>query len=124
MGMYDYVECAASLPGGSAIAGKTFQTKSLYRGLDRFSISEEGRLIYHSFRYESEGGDGPLPLMRAIPTGDIDLDFHGDILLTPEERELKEYVVRFTHGVMEWVRLYGELSHAEQMLALRRNLGD
>jgi hypothetical protein len=62
MGMYDYVECAANLPGGSQVAGKKFQTKSLYRGLDRFSISEEGRLIYHSVRYESEGGDGPYPL--------------------------------------------------------------
>src|SRR5579862_9331250 len=122
MGMYDYVECAANLPGGSAIAGKKFQTKSLYRGLDHFSISEEGRLIYHTVRYESEGADGPRPFMRAIPAGDIDLDFHGDILLTPEKDELTEHVVRFTHGVMEWVRPYEQLSQAEQMLALRRNL--
>jgi hypothetical protein len=39
MGMYDFVECAANLPGGSAIAGKKFQTNSLYRVLGRFSIS-------------------------------------------------------------------------------------
>jgi hypothetical protein len=62
--------------------------------------------------------------VTAIPVGDIDLEFHGDILLTPEERELKEYVVRFTHGCMEWVRPYDEFSKAEQMLILRRNLGD
>jgi hypothetical protein len=90
--------------------------------LGRFTITRKGRLIYNSVRYESAGDPDPLPRLIPIPEGDIDLDFHGDILLTPEEDELKEYVVRFTHGVMEWVRPYEEFSQAEQMLALRRNL--
>ena len=123
MGMYDYVECTTNLPAGSAIAGKKFQTSSLCRVLGRFSISEEGRMMYHSVRYESKGGAGPLPYLRSIPTGDIDLDFHGDIKLTPDdEDDLQEYVVRFTHGAVESVRLFADLSEAERMLAVRRNL--
>jgi hypothetical protein len=124
MGMYDHVECAASLPGAAAIAGKKFQTRSLYGVLGRLTISEEGRLIYHSVRYESEGGTGPLPFMKAIPTGDIDLDFHGDIKLTPEDDDVPEYVVRFTHGTLESVRLFADLTEAERMLTVRRNLED
>jgi|SRR5580704_6187001 hypothetical protein len=122
MGMFDYVACDVDLPGSPAIAGREFQCRSLYRVLGRFTITRKGRLIYHSVRYETAGSPDPLPRMMAIPEGDIDMDFHGDILLTPEQDELKEHVVRFTHGVMEWVRPYEEFSQAEQMLALRRNL--
>jgi|SRR5580704_1369511 hypothetical protein len=122
MGLFDYVACDVDLPGSLAIAGREFQCRSLYRVLGRFTITLETRLIYHSVRYESAGHPDPLPRLIAIPERDIDLDFHGDILLTPEEDELKKYVVRFTHGAMEWVRPYEEFSQAEQMLALRRNL--
>ena len=123
MGMFDYLECASRLPGDPPIVGKKFQTSSLYRVLGHFTINEQGRLIYHSVRYETQEGKGPLPYMKAIPTGDIDLDFHGDIKLTPDDDDA-EFVVRFTHGVVEWVRPFEELSEAERMLAIRRNLED
>jgi len=123
VGMFDYVECAANLPGNPPIAGRQFQTKSLYRGLDHFTISSEGRLIFHSVRYESSPAKGPLPFTTAIiPTGDIDLDFHGDIKLTADEEDMQEYVARFTHGTLEWVRPFADLSEAEQALATRRSL--
>jgi len=124
MGMFDYVECAADLAGHPPIAGGKFQSRSLYRVLGRFTITSEGRLIYHAVRYESTGPAKPLPRMVAIPEEDIELTFHGDILLTAEEGELEEYVVRFTHGVVEWVRPFEEFSEAERMLAVRRNLED
>ena len=124
MGMYDEVECAADLPDEFLIAGQRFQTKSLYRSLDRFSITKEGRLILHACRYEHTGQRGWIPLMTRIPTGDVDLDFHGDIRLMASEGEIQEYAVRFTHGRLEWVRPFAELSEAEQMLVTRRNLED
>jgi hypothetical protein len=80
--------------------------------------------MYHSVRYEIPAEKGPLPSTIPVPTGDIDLDFHGDIKLTADEEDLQEYVVRFTHGTLEWVRPFGDLSEPEQMLATRRNLED
>jgi hypothetical protein len=124
MGMFDYVECAADLPGDFLIAGGKFQTRSLYRVLGRFTITGEKRLLYHAVRYETTGEVNRMPRMIAIPEGDIDLNFHGDIVLTADEGELREYVVRFTHGVAEWVRPFEEFSEAERMLATRRNLED
>jgi hypothetical protein len=124
MGMFDYVECAADLPGDFSIARGKFQTRSLYRVLGRFTITGEGRLLYYAARYETTGEANRLPRMIAIPDGDIDLNFHGDILLTAEEDEFREYVVRFTHGVVEWVRPFEEFSEAKRMLAIRRNLED
>ena len=122
--MYDEVECAADLPDEFLIAGLSFQTKSLYRSLDRFSITKEGRLVLHACRYEHTGQDGWIPLMTRIPTEDVDLDFHGDIRLMTSEGEIREYAVRFTHGRLEWVRPFADLSEAEQMLVTRRNLED
>jgi hypothetical protein len=122
MGMYDYLECATSLPGNPPIAGRWFQTKSLYRVLGRFTITREGRLIFHSLRAEIRPEKGTVPFLTLVPTGDIDLDFHGDIKLTTEEGEIEDYVVRFTHGTLEWVRHFADLSEPEQMLATRRNL--
>jgi hypothetical protein len=52
------------------------------------------------------------------------LDFHGDIKLTPDDDDDHEYVVRFTNGTVESVRPFGDLSEAERMLAVRRNLED
>jgi hypothetical protein len=120
--MFDYLECAPDLPGNPPISGRKFQTKSLYRVMGRFTITREGRLTFHSFRREHpmEPGRGPLPVPGMA--GDIDLDFHGDIKLTPDDEELQEFVVRFTRGTLEWVRPFDDLSEQQQMLATRSNL--
>jgi hypothetical protein len=34
----------------------------------------------------------------------VDLDFHGDIRLVTLEGGYQEYVARFTHGTLEWIR--------------------
>ncbi|MGA2851169.1 MAG: hypothetical protein ABSE46_19365 [Terracidiphilus sp.] len=113
------------MPGDPPIGGRKFQTNPLYRVLGHFTINKNGRLIYHFVHYKSQEGKGPLPFMRAIPTGDIDLDFHGDIKLTPDDDEnAQQYVVRFRHRTVECVRIFGNPSEAEQMLAVRRNLED
>ena len=124
MGMYDEVECAADLPGKFLIAGRRFQTKSLYRGLDRFTISKNGRLIFNACRYEPSKEPAWIPLMTRILTEDIDLEFHGDIWLITDEGELQEYVARFTHGTLEWVRRLplSDLPEPQRMLLVRKCL--
>jgi len=37
-------------------------------------------------------------------SGSTDTNFHGDIRLLSNEGELEEYVARFTHGTLEWIR--------------------
>jgi hypothetical protein len=120
MGMFDDVYCEADLPPGHPESERSFQTKSLGNCLDRFTITKEGRLILHSVRYESSGdrGDGLFSMrMTAIPAGDVDTEFHGDIrLLGGAEDRLVEYVARFTHGTLEWIRPLSELSEMQKTL--------
>jgi hypothetical protein len=116
MGMFDDVYCEADLPPGHSKSGREFQTKSLLCCLDQFTITKEGRLVLHAFRYEPAGEamDG-LPSMSRIPAPDIDTEFHGDILLTATSGDgLVEYVARFTHGNLEWIRPWPEISEIQR----------
>jgi hypothetical protein len=116
MGMFDDVHCEADLPPGNPGLGREFQTKSLLCCLDQFTITKEGRLVLHAFRYQPAGEamDG-LPKMDRIPAPDIDTEFHGDILLTGRSGDgLVEYVARFTHGSLEWIRPWPEISEIQQ----------
>jgi hypothetical protein len=118
MGMFDEVYCDADLPPGHPASKGEFQTKSLFSCLDRFTINKQGRLILHAVRYASgeEAGSGRFSMTR-IPAGDIDTEFHGDIRLTDVvEGLLVEYVARFTHGDLEWIRPWAELSELHQSL--------
>ncbi len=124
MGMYDDVFCECDLPDELRPEERHFQTKSLYRIMDRFTITKNGRLIHHSARYLQDANP-PGGHLRMIPVEkkDIDMYFHGDILLSGErDAELLEYVVRFTHGQLEWIRPFGQFSGAEQATVLARNL--
>jgi hypothetical protein len=114
--MFDDVYCEADLPPGHPESERSFQTKSLGSCLDRFTITKEGRLILHSDRHESTGKRG-LPFMKSIPTGDVDTEFHGDMeLVARVEDRLVEYVARFTHGTLEWIRPLSELSDVHKRL--------
>jgi len=101
MGMYDEVYCEADLPSGPPMSERAFQTNSLFCCLDRLTITRNGRLILHAFRYQpAREACTPLPLMIRIPEGDINLEFHGDIRLTSaREDHIAEYVARFTVSV-------------------------
>jgi hypothetical protein len=122
--MYDDLLCECDLPDSPSPQERNFQTKSLYRIMDRLTITKGGRLIHHSARYVQDANP-PEGLLRMIPVDkkDIDMCFHGDILLSGErDGKLLEYVVRFTQGQLEWIRPFGQFSEAERAMVLARNL--
>jgi len=120
MGMFDDVYCEADLPPGHPESERSFQTKSLCNCLDRFTITKAGRLILHRVRYESAGERRlGLPWMKSIPVGDVDTEFHGDIQLLGGAGDcLVEYVARFTHGTLEWIRPLSELPEIQKKLLM------
>jgi hypothetical protein len=90
----------------------------------RFTITRGGRLIHHSARYVPEANP-PNASLRLVPVDqqDIDMNFHGDILISRDtDEELQDYVVRFTHGQLEWIRPLALFSEAERAVVVARNL--
>lgn len=84
MGMFDNIRCHYPLPDGFA-GDLEYQTKDTEEQfLCHYTITEDGRLILHSERYE-DVPENELPYpdmpfigsMRRIPTGDVPVDFHG-----------------------------------------------
>jgi hypothetical protein len=125
MGMYDEVVCECALPDGKEPSPRQFQTKNLYRLLASFTLTKEGRLVYHWVRYVSEEtpGDG-LFGFRMVPVEqkDIDMDFHGDIRLSGVEDDSPDYIARFTDGTLEWIRPIENFSKEELALIDSRSL--
>lgn len=64
--MFDEVHCEADLPPGHPETNRDFQTKSLASCLDRFTITKEGRLIFHAVRYEASDEPGLKFPMKAV----------------------------------------------------------
>jgi hypothetical protein len=118
MGMFDELRCEADLPSGHPATARDFQTKSLLKCLDNYTITKEGRLILHSCHYESVGEtENGFPQMNRIDTGDVDTEYHGDIRFYTTIGETSvDYVARFTHGTLEWIRPWSELSELHQQL--------
>ena len=123
MGLFDHVECKYPLPDTQLVyEGFYFQTKSIgdpYMGY--FTITEEGRIIEHKFTYEEvpeeerpywgkPEWDKPLfkhfGSLKTIPTEDVDINFHGDIIFytIDEDKKWVEYEARFTHGTLEMIK--------------------
>ncbi|MFO0847850.1 MAG: hypothetical protein U0871_04705 [Gemmataceae bacterium] len=107
MGMYDEVICSVPLPDGRVVPDEPFQTKSLGGGLGQYTITPGGRLVRHRCRYEEDGvvthrSGLRVPRFRRVPLGDIDLEYHGDLLLYGSWPDTgpAEYVARFTHGTL------------------------
>lgn len=129
MGMYDDVICEYDLPHEvNEPSDREFQTNSLYRLLERYTITREGRLIQHFVRYEYKDteGDALFPF-RAIPIDqkDIDMEFHGDIRLNGENNDkARDYIVRFTHGTVEWIRPIERFSEQQRALIDSRSRED
>lgn len=97
MGLYDTIHCSYPLPEANH-QDLDFQTKDLERFLGTYTITRDGRLMRHRRR-------GRLELDR-----DIEWPLHGDLrMYTSLDREWIEYVVRFTHGRVEWIRPYEEV---------------
>ncbi len=117
MGMYDDIKCEYPLPD-KQVQNKVFQTKSLQCNLDSYTITKEGRLIWHKYRYETvpeeerpyygkpEWNDPLLQLAgstKSILVGDIDVLHHGIIgfytfIADGVGEKWFEYVAKFTDG--------------------------
>lgn len=101
MGLFDTVHCKYPLPDPRH-QDLEFQTKDLDPALLTYTITRDGRLVRHALR----GGRGKLDR-------DIDWPLHGDIRIYTHEKSLDpawvEYVVRFTHGHVEWIRPFEEV---------------
>lgn len=110
------------LPDGLVAPEIEFQTKSIWCSLDLFTITAAGRLIYHCRRYEADGAGDERRPMRIVPVGDIDMEYHGDLLVhgTMRANMQLDYVVRFTHGTVEWIRPLGAMSEIRRRWLLEK----
>jgi hypothetical protein len=63
MGMFDYVECSYPLEAPELNQLK-FQTKSLARRLDKYLITESGRLLIRPWRYDDKTEQPTLQLAQ------------------------------------------------------------
>lgn len=104
MGLYDTVHCKYPLPDPRH-QDLEYQTKDLDCGLLYYTITRYGQMVRRAV--QGEWG----------PNRDIVWPLHGDVRIYTHEESLDpawvEYVVRFTHGRVEWVRPYEERQTSE-----------
>lgn len=104
MGMYDVIRCDYPLPNPE-LQDAEFQTKDLGQTLSRYRITTAGRLC-RSREVVDIFDESDHPPRRPEEPGSMeDTQFHGDISFyayVGEERV--EYLARFTHGTIEWIR--------------------
>lgn len=122
MGMFDTVQCNAPLPDGCTVLNRLFQTKSLCCIGDRFTITAQGRFILHRVLPEGITSGRDRDLLRPVPVGDVDTEYHGDIEMhgATADNTLARYAVRFTHGALEWIRPLDELAETHRLLLTNR----
>lgn len=85
--------------------GAEFQSKDLGETLSRYTVTREGRLIRHA-RGADLGADEDRAARRTDTAGGEEIRHHGDIhIYTSDSKgDLVEFRVRFTHGLVEWIR--------------------
>jgi len=89
--------------------------------METYTVTEEGRLIRHTQGYVKDASC-PGEFSTLAPR-DIDLEFHGDIVLTGYQNNTQaDYVLRFTHGTLEWIEPIESLSEEQQDIAMTRSL--
>ena len=126
MGMYDDLKCEYPLPD-KEVQKETFQTKDFDCQMEEYLITEEGKLVHHTVRYETvpdeereyygtpEWDEKPFVrsfgCMRSIPTGDVEIPFHGDLLFYTYTGDFNkgtdiwyEYEARFTEGQLTKIK--------------------
>jgi hypothetical protein len=124
MGMFDSIVFVGALPEGMHPSDAGFETRSLFRLMETFTVTKEGRLVHHARRYVKDarcagGFDKQAPLIAL----DMDMEFHGDIVVTGfRANSYADYVLRFTHGLLEWTRPIESLSEEQQTIAMARSL--
>jgi hypothetical protein len=105
MGMFDEVWFDEELPGVPTKC-RRFQTKSLECSMDRYIVTKAGRLCLTGNTWLE---DSPVDTAQE-KVESVDTDFHGDLRLISHDGEYVEYVARFTHGTLEWIRPEAEVS--------------
>ena len=100
MGMYDEVVFDPEVPGLPTEC-RQFQTKSLHRCLDRYRVTKDGKLYLAGTTLFD---DDPQRATAAHAGEQVDVHFHGDLWLVSSVLDYGEYVARFTHGCLEWVK--------------------
>jgi hypothetical protein len=109
MGMFDTLYCQYPLPNPRH-QDLDFQTKDLECLLDTYTITQDGWLVQHAKR-----GWGAGRLVR-----DIEWPLHGDLRfytsVKTEEPSWIEYVARFTHGRIEWIRPIEEVRQEPSLI--------
>jgi hypothetical protein len=111
MGLFDEIRCDYPLPDDRVPQDTVFETKCLECGLEEHTITAQGRLILHR-KHQKKAGTHvrlgrPWPKYEVDFVEDVDLDFHGDIEIygsRPGKKKLASYIVRFTHGTVEYIR--------------------
>ena len=99
MGLYDEIRWDAALPAGHPPESRIFQTKSLDQPcLDHYVVTAEGRLLLAGNGFEDDGDVADAEISQGI-----DVEFHGDMRLVSAEGQ-RDYLARFTHGTLEWIR--------------------
>lgn len=119
MGLFDNIRCEMPMPNGRAVQKDSFQTKSLWCSMHHFTITAAGRLIFHKRHYSAASAVNPG---EPVDVADLDMYYHGDLALhgaTPEGDSVS-YVVRFTHGAVEWIRPLDSLPELHQQWLLER----
>jgi hypothetical protein len=99
MGLFDEVWFEEQVSGIQSPC-RRFQTKSLHCCLVHYIITKEGRLHLKSNMLAEDMSSAG---MQENSEGK-DTEFHGDIRLVADEGPFEEYIARFTHGTLEWVR--------------------
>lgn len=123
MGMYDDVTCEMPMPDGRDMVKDSFQTKSLWNCMDRFTITAGGRLIFNKRKYYLPGEKDAEGKPRGPEhVADIDMDYHGDILIlgSAMDGSYLSYAVRFTHGMVEWIRPFDSLPELHRQWLIER----
>jgi len=114
MSLYDTIQCDYPLPDPE-FQHEQFQTQDLHCTLSHYLITTEGRL-WRLRRADVFSDETPLPDSTGKTKG---MNYHGDFsFYTPAGDEWIEYRVRFTHGVVEWIRRATDEGPVADSLAL------
>lgn len=113
MGMFDELTCAYPLPR-SEMQGRTFQTKDFDCMLERYSITQDGKLIHYPHRLERnpEWKEPPpddtsitslFGMLMQVDEPPHQMNYHGDVYFYDFEGEswggnLITFRARFTEG--------------------------
>jgi hypothetical protein len=113
--MRDEIRWDAPLPAGHHSGSRLFRTNSFGEACeDHYVVTPAGRLLLVGNAWQ----DGPQ-FESSEGRGPVDVGFHGDIQLVSDDGS--EYMARFTHGTLEWVRALADSEPWNSVAIARMN---